>query len=134
VITATIVGRAGYAVPVASRYGRLFDGEKIPVKGASFPQGVAPTFEPQGPTVLDALPRIEGGNGTSQHLGGDAQPPRARQQLQVHAGSRPERAGPLDEGPAGAQIDERHRIAGPENRLCARDHRLAEARVGSTVG
>ena len=119
---------------LAAREGRLFHGDKIPVKGASFPQGIAPPFKPQGAAVLDALPGIERGDRTAQHVRGDAEPPCTGQELEVDAGPWPERAGPLDECPAGAQVDERHRIAGPENRLRAGDDRLAEACVGSTIG
>ena len=54
-------------------------------------------------------------------------------ELEVDPGARPERTRPLDEGAARAQVDERHGVAGPEDRLRARDHRLAETRVGPTI-
>jgi hypothetical protein len=121
-------------VPFGARNGRFFDGDKIPVEGTCFPQRVAPTFKPQSSAILDALARIEGGDGAPQHVRRDAQPPGAGQQLKVDPGAGPERARSLDEGTARAQIDERHGVAWPEDRLRACDHRMAEARVGSTIG
>ena len=87
----------------------------------------------QGATILDALACIERGDRTSQHVRRDAKPPWTDHELEVDPGSRPERTRPLDEGAARAQVDERHGVAGPEDRLRARDHRLAETRVGPTV-
>ena len=62
------------------------------------------------------------------------QPSEGRDELEMDPGARPERTWPHDEGAARAQIDEGHGVARPENRLRAGDHRLAEARVGSTIG
>ena len=51
-------------------------------------------------------------------MGGDAEATCAGLQLEVNSGSRTERARPLNERAARAQIDEGHRIARPED--CAR--------------
>jgi hypothetical protein len=104
-----------------------FLGDEIPVEGARFPERIAPVIEFQGAAVLDALARIEGSDGTPQHLSRDAEPPCTCQQLK------------MDPGPA-----ERARPGKPPNSDRQRDGVLIEdrrvpitgwpKRVGSTIG
>lgn len=67
-------------------------------------------IEPERPSVLNALARIERCDRAAQHVGSDAEATCADLQLEVNSGSWTERARPLDERATRAQIDEGHRI------------------------
>ena len=83
--------------------------------------------------VLNALARIERRHRAPQDVGSDAEATGTCQQLEVNPGSRTEWARPLNERAPRAQVDERHRVARPKDRLRAGDGRLAEACVGPTI-
>lgn len=90
-------------------------------------------IEPERPSVLNALARIERCDRAAQHVGSDAEATCADLQLEVNSGSWTERARPLDERATRAQIDEGHRIARPEDRVRAADDQLAESCVRPTI-
>ena len=123
----------GYALPWSCCCGRLCGGHEIPVEGIDFPEYVASMIELERPSVLNALARIERCDRAAQHVGGDAEATCAGLQLEVNSGSRTERARPLNERAARAQIDEGHRIARPEDCVRSGDGRLAKSRVLPTI-
>lgn len=125
--------RFGYDVPFVGRNAGFINGDKIPVLGRRFPKLIAAMIESQSAAILDTLSGIERRDRTPQHVGRDAQPPGTGEELEVDPSTWSERPGALNQGATGAQIDERHGVARPENRLRTGDHRLAEARVGSTI-
>jgi hypothetical protein len=90
-------------------------------------------IEPERPSVLNALARIERGDRAAQHVSSDAEATCADLQVEVNSGSWTERARPLDERTTRAQIDEGHRITRSEDRVRAADGQLAESRVRPTI-
>jgi hypothetical protein len=94
---------------------------------------VATVVELHRAAILHALTRVELRDGAAEDVAADANASVPMDELEVHAGSRPEWSRSLDQGAAAAQIDERHRIAGAQNRLRTRNHRLPEAHVEATI-
>lgn len=90
-------------------------------------------IEPERPSVLNALARIERCDRAAQHVGSDAEATCADLQLEVNSGPWTKRARPLDERATRAQIDEGHRITRPEDRVRAADGQLAESCVRPTI-
>jgi hypothetical protein len=108
-------------------------GDEIPVEGRCFPWEVATMVELHRASILHALARVELRDGAAEDVAADANAPVSMDELEVHARAGPEWPRPLDKGAAAAQIDERHSVAGAQNRLRIRNHRLPESHVEATI-
>jgi hypothetical protein len=108
-------------------------GDEIPVEGRSFPRELATMVELHRAAILDPLTGVELGDSTAKHIAADADASVPMDELEVNAGPRPKRPRPLDQGAARAQIDERHRVAGTQDCVRIRNHRLPESHVEATV-
>jgi hypothetical protein len=104
-------------VPISGAVDRAVSGHQIPVKGAVFPERLAPVIEFDRAAILNALTRIERRHSTSQHMRGDTEPPGSCEELQVNAGSGPEGPRALNEGSPRAEIDQGDSVAGPQDGL-----------------
>jgi hypothetical protein len=108
-------------------------GDEIPVEGRSFPRELAAVVELHRAAILHALTRVELGDGAAEHVAADADAAIAMDELEVHACAGTKRPRALDQGAAGAQVDERYRVAWTQNRMGIRNHRLPESPVETTV-
>jgi hypothetical protein len=70
----------------------------------AFPEQLAALLEHQPAAMDNAVVRVEGPHGASQHARSERDSPRVRHNLQVYASPGPQRAGRFDEGAAGAEV------------------------------
>jgi hypothetical protein len=91
-------------------------------------------FEPHSAAIGNAGMRVDRPDETSKHVAVDRQRPRRGGQLQMDAAAGPEWAAPLNQGAAGAEIDERDGMAGTHRRSRQMEQRRQEPRVVPAVG
>ncbi len=121
--------------PVTGYPGRrtLLAGHAVPVEGCRFPHRIAAVIELQGAAILHALRGIERGHRTPQDVRRERDTARAVEKLKEDTGAGTKWSRPLDERTARTDIDERHRVAGAQDRLSARNHGLRIAGVDAPV-
>jgi len=108
-------------------------GNHGPRKGACFPEQIAAVFELHRSAVRWTRVWIDGGHGAAEHMTVERAGAGIGGDLQVHAAARSERPARFDERASGAQIDERHRMSGPERRACQLQQLLQEPGVVSPI-